>query len=190
MKKQNYIKNTLKDSNQRISKTIPKKVLTRLREIKKDHIDSVLNDPICEELKRGASGSSKFLEEGDLFSFFGFKAGEDPVGALEIFLNQKIRFIVPSKVENFSMKSLVLYPSFEDFNQSRSLSLSWGGGSWPVRIEKGLPDLSRFISLTDKGRSLGGIQNTKSRGDTDWKGTPFISRHKKNFMRRIGNIKL
>lgn len=184
-----YVKKTLNRIEQNISKTIPRKLLSSLREIKKQHIKSVIEDPICAELKSGANGGSQFIQDGNLFSFFGFKEGDDPVGDLEKYLSRNISFSVGSAYKNFTLSSLVRYPSFSNFEQSSTLALPWGAGSWPVRIEKGLPNLGKFLSIQPKGRSGGGIQVKNELNQQDWTGIPFISKHKRNFIRRVNNIK-
>jgi len=169
---------------------VPKKLKSRFREIKAQHIQDVLNDPLCQEIARGETGSSDFLEEGNLFSFFGFKSGSDPLTDLENFLNRHISLQSPSLFKKFSLKSIIRYPDEATFEKGGKLQLPWGGGSWPVRLERGLPNLKKFIPLRGKGLSQGGLQLKTTRGKKDWKGVPFIKKYRKQFQKDIERIKL
>ena len=169
---------------------VPKRMKVKFREVKVKHIQDILNDPLCQEIAKGENGASEFLDEGNLFSFFGFKSGSSPLTDLENFLNRHIALQNTSLFKRMSLKTLTRYPDEATFEKARKLQLPWGGGSWPVRLERGLPNLKKFIPLKGKGLSKGGLQLKTTRGKADWKGVPFIKKYRKQFIRDIGKIKI
>ena len=169
-----------------LSKTVPRKVVIQFREMKKEHIEDILNDPMSLEIAKGATGSSDFLKYGDLFSFFGFKTGSDPLTDLRNFLNRHIKVVPSRQMKNLRLKVKVIYPDESQFEKASKLQLPWGAGSWPVRLENGLPNLKKFVPLKNKGRSSGGLQLKNDRKtNADWKGRPYISKHRDVFLRKV-----
>ena len=186
-----FINDVKKDLGVIASKEIPPRVVKAMNRAKKRHIRDVMNSKVVKELLRGPSGSSSFISEGDLYSFFGFD-NINSISYLEVFLEQRIIIKVPKKVTNFEAINFVKYPDYSDF-ESGEFQLPWGIGSWVNRVESGIPFLSRYVSLRNKGRSFGGLQlegERKSRQNADFKGFPFISKYRGLFANNLSKITL
>jgi len=120
--------------------------------------------PVSNEIQSGpnTSNSSGTLNGyGNLFSFIGFAAGQNPVDQWVNFLK---RHIVLKETQRSDAKTDSFTVSFEIPNISNIelvnyASMPWEPGrSWIMGIEKGISGFSNYISKS-MGRSGGGIQS-------------------------------
>ena len=180
-----------------LSKRLRPKILRAFKEYKTDHIHEFLADDISTEIAAGPNATSKYFNRGNLFSFFGFKPGDNPIEDLKNFLIHHIRIKIPPRFHMLQIRNYISYPEESDFNKARKFDLKWeagSGGSWPIRVEHGMPNISKFAPKKDKdiGRSTGGIQlkgNLKS-SVGDWGGEAYITKYHKKFFKDIGKIKV
>jgi hypothetical protein len=143
---------------------------------------SVKNHPVSKELNKKGTHSSKFLTDGDLFSFIGFPVSSDPVADLIDFLQENI--YIKKREERSNPNSNVIYeviyvhiPEFDDFKKDPKMSMPWEEGNvWPFAIESYIAGYQYYLPLyLDKSRSLAGIQNENPVRDNSFTPIPYIS---------------
>lgn len=147
-------------------------------ERKKSLLDDFDNHPITKDLNTGPDGDgnkSRTLGgvKGNLYSFIGFPAGENPAKELKQVLNDGIKL---TKSVTFNRKLFgytipVNTISFEDiykkFPYPKSKQMGnkpWNPGSWVQGIETGISGLNVYITLFHKtSKSLRALIHKASR---------------------------
>lgn len=137
---------------------------------KEQMLDDFDNHPVTRELKGGENSdnfSSSITPEGNLFSFIGFNAGEDPTDPIRALLEAaellfvhepkytgklKLRYAFPARI-----------PTIKDIAKVTPMP-GWTNGSWAERIEKSITGVKKYLYTTEakdrvfKSRSTTGIQ--------------------------------
>lgn len=156
---------------------INRRSITIFNRVKKNFIESLSDDEIIAAIKNKTD-----VDGLDIFGFFGFNSDSSPENNLINFYRKNITFATNFTRAGKTLKKAVFFPTKSDFSSEESLLLPWpGGGNWPLKIESGLPGLSRYLDVDEKGRSLHGIQLKGDIRDEDFTGRPFISVHRGNF---------
>jgi hypothetical protein len=143
-------------------------------------ISRVETHPISLELSQKQSvDESRFLSvRGNLFSFFGFEASDNPVDELINFLKATIKFFPGQGMTVKGVKGYLparaTYPTRDDFDL---LGLSWEPNrSWVYAIEEGVNNLGYYLFVArDSSRSGKGIQSKHQIRSAQFIPTPYIS---------------
>lgn len=144
---------------------------------------------VTKEINRGAgaSNTSGLLGgEANLFSFFGFDEGADPIGDLENYLEQSFHFRrggYRNKQWTFRIQS----PDKEitEKHVVGKFGLDYTGESWLEGVEKGYSGLQYYLRFRGKGRSGGGIQSSAVVNEVTFKTTKYLSEMLANFKKNI-----
>jgi hypothetical protein len=124
---------------------------------------------------------------GNLFSFIGFSAGQNPIDQWTDFLKRHIvvkdmqrsrseadSFTISFEVPNISSTELLTYAS-----------MPWEAGrSWIIGIEKGISGFSNYI-VKSMGRSGGGIQSKYNVRSAQFSRKSYWTKMWNNFRRDI-----
>jgi hypothetical protein len=145
--------------------------------------------PVTQEIKQGpeAPNTSDLLNgEKNLFSFFGFEAGADPIGDLTLYLESQFSFEKGSyrnKVWSFKIKA----PSYDEVAEYvvGKYGADYTTESWIEGVEKGYSGLNYYLRYTGKGRSGGGFQSKNEVNELDFRTTKYFSEICANFKRNI-----
>jgi len=145
--------------------------------------------PVTREIKRGpeSDNSSGLLEgEGNLFSFFGFNYGEDPIEDVKFYLENSFSFNRGSyrqKQWNFKIKA----PDKEQVEEYvvGKYGADYTSESWIAGVEKGYSGLNYYLRYSGRGRSKGGVQSSSIVNELTFKTTRYLSDMLSNFR---GNI--
>lgn len=157
--------------------------------IKQDMIAEFMNHPVTEEIMNGANAenTSGTLSNrtGNLFSFIGFEAADDPISdILNILELSNITFLYENR-KNFVIKITIPSSSFI-FSKT---PMPWAKGrSWAKGIESGISGLGYYIQKFSQGRSEGGIQLDKKIATAKFKNTPYISSLINKYTKRFSSI--
>ena len=127
-------------------------------------ISRVESHPISQELlQKQTLDESQFLTvKGNLFSFLGFEASQNPVKELISFLKSTVKFRPAKqlKAQGFfgRAEAKAIYPTREDFD---FLGLAWEPGrSWVYALEEGVNNLGYYLFVQRAAsRSGKGIQS-------------------------------
>jgi len=144
--------------------------------IKEEMIQEFMNHPVTEEIMNGinAENTSGTLSNrtGNLFSFIGFDASDDPISQIINLLEQSnIKFLYNNR-KNFIVK--ITIPTAESI--FAITPMPWAQGrSWAKGIESGISGLGFYLQKFNQGRSEGGIQVDKKISSGKFKNTPYIS---------------
>jgi len=131
----------------------------KLEQKKNELISNFQNHPITQEIAAGAAATNftgTLGGYGNLYGFIGFKAGDNPVDrAIQGFRNvityNRIGFF------NFVWELGITLPSRS--NMKPYTKMEWMNKSWIFEIEKGIPDLARYMAKDHpSSRSGGGFQ--------------------------------
>lgn len=151
---------------------------------------------ITQELKAGNSASNisdTLNGEGNLFSFLGFFAGQDPTLELEE-LFSRINLGSPLVRRNSIIFNIENLPQRKDI--IGATRMNWGSGaSWAFAVETGSFNgdaaLSHFIFKTwNSGRSKAGFQvKDYSYSEDQFSPKPYITEILDNFQERINGSK-
>jgi len=116
---------------------------------KADLIRRISEDPLSQDFKA----------EGPLFGLFGFKAGDNPISDLEVFLESFIKIRIHA-IKNNKGQLRVSVPSKEAFRRHNQFSLKWETGkSWVEAAETGgFVNSDQYMLKRGKGRSKVGVQ--------------------------------
>lgn len=157
-------------------------ISSNFEEAFKELLEAVESHPVSEELKRKGTHSSKFLQDGDLFSFIGFPVDRNPVDDLIKFLKENIyisdRSVRSSSSGNIVYEVLTVHiPDFEDFKKDSKMKMPWESDNvWPFAIETYIAGYEYYLPLyLKKSRSLAGIQNENPVRDNAYTPTPYIT---------------
>jgi hypothetical protein len=182
-----------KDLNLEISKLrlIEKKAKQiaekKLEESKAILINEFVNHPVSKEISDGPSAnnvSGTLGGYGNLFSFIGFNAGQNPVTQWVNILKDRIRItkIEKSNGEYVGYSFRISGITDNELSQAR---MPWEGGkSWILAIERGISGFSFYVSKA-LGRSGGGVQsNNKIRGGS-YSAVSYWSKMWQNFTKNL-----
>lgn len=117
-------------------------------------IDAFDNHEITQELENGENSSN--LSDtlggyGNLFSFIGFEAGEDPIGPIRRILETYIKlYKTPTDVRNYHNGQIkftfrLRYPTLVDFEEDTPYPDGWMEGSWLYGIEHGIYGFQSYL---------------------------------------------
>lgn len=144
--------------------------------IKDEMIQEFMNHPVTEEIMGGvnAENTSGTLSNrtGNLFSFIGFEASDNPIlDILNVLEQSNIKFLYSNR-KNFIVK--ITIPTSESIFSKTPMP--WASGrSWAKGIESGISGLGFYIQKFNQGRSEGGIQIDKKISTGKFTNTPYIS---------------
>jgi hypothetical protein len=169
------------------------KIAQKNIEIKKQYLLSDFKShPISSEISSGpgASNISRTLGGyGNLFSFIGFSAGDNPIDDWYNFVSKTVNLNsdISAKVSGDGVVFTLELNSITEENL-RNHPLPWESGrSWIMAIERGISGFSFYISKSNEGRSSGGIQSQykKKSGGGSYKPTKYWSQMWNNFIKNI-----
>lgn len=143
----------------KVQNTVYKRAQNKVKQAQKNLLKGFENHLITKEIDAGelASNTSETLygldpsHGGNLFSFIGFYAGDDPLADIrtalkeEIVLNKKPKIDTYKTVNNVQITYKVSYPSFEELEELTPYPKDWRSGSWLYGIEHGIFGLSYYI---------------------------------------------
>jgi hypothetical protein len=181
------------DNNRAMGQAIRNYVAPKLNRKQERLVKNFKGDKITIELKAGprASNTSGILGGyGNLFSFIGFSAGDNPTGVIEKIFEKKFEFKVRRIGKSGKYKITFFIPSTEEIYGLTPMPWA-SGSSWVDGIEKGISNIGSFL-YSSRGfgpsNSGTGIQaKTKSSGVT-FRNTPYITRLLNNFKRTLVNF--
>lgn len=146
---------------------------SRLQEAKDQLIDDFNNHPVTEEIKAGPSAdniSETLGGHGNLFSFIGFYAGEDPTEIIGKILKRNIRLSKNAAAVSFAGKGNISFAfrvetggSEEEIYNETPYPDGYRSGSWARDIEKNIQGIQSYIYNEEFGsyeqsRSTSGLQ--------------------------------
>lgn len=148
-----------------------------------------LSHPVTKEIKGGvgARNTSGLLGgEQNLFSFFGFSEGEDPIGDVNLYLHRSFNFNRGS----YRGKRWGFWISFPDEDQIAQhvvgkYGATYTSESWIEGVEKGYSGLNYYLRYEGKGRSRGGIQVKTPVRELAFSTTKYFSKIVSNFKKNI-----
>lgn len=159
--------------------------LSRVNFHKNQLIRDFDDHPITREIEAGPDADSQFLDRGNLFSFIGFVAGNDPIGPIRAVLQDriKVRRMPKQKIirkNSVLTKFIVETPFLKDIYRVTPYPDSWKSGSWVDDLEnRGISHFEFYVfSFAFKGvpqsRSGTGLQRKTSIGGSPPGPIPYI----------------
>tara|TARA_B100000287_G_scaffold416721_1_gene451730 strand:+ start:96 stop:698 length:603 start_codon:yes stop_codon:yes gene_type:complete len=141
------------------------------------------NHPITKELRGGAGAqnlSGTLNGYGNLYTFIGFPTGSgDPTAPISNALRYQTRIERRGDLEKRGRSLQYSFRVFApDKNELAQLApMPWEGGSWLLRIERGISGLGYYIyrNFIEKSRSGSGIQTDNKIRNLSYKRTSYIS---------------
>lgn len=125
-----------------------------------EHIvtQEILEREATENISHTLLGLSK-SHGGNLFSFIGFYAGDEPIEHIRRLLinyTKLNKFAFSSAFQKGSPQSIlfsfkVTYPSNDDIGKASQYPNKWSNGSWAIDIENGIDGLAHYIYDEDFG---------------------------------------
>ncbi len=165
----------------------------RVRDIQQDMVSEFENHPVSKEISAGndASNTSGLLGGyGNLFSFIGFDAGENPISPISRILKKRIYSKIQRRNNNGSFNLSIFAPDKEEVYANAQVG--WmGGRSWADGIEKGISGLNRFLYDEEglkNSRSDTGVQTKNKVLSSSAGRTPYISEIINNFKKRLERL--
>lgn len=167
-------------------------------------IEEFESHPITQEIEGGidAENISNTLkgnfpdDEGkNLFSFIGFRSGDNPIQKIRRFFSLRSKFGPKLQLKTVSKARLVYtYEiSAPDIEQIyKSTPMPWAPGlSWVRRMETGIPGLGRFLNKigAKNSRSGGGVQVKNELRSARFAPKKYLSTIFNNFLKRVSNRK-
>lgn len=193
-----------------VQKILADNFVNRAEEAKNATLQEFDNHPITQELQAGehadnSSGTLPGLSDhgGNLFSFIGFNAGDDPTGVVREILEEYIRpYRTPTKKQVYSNGDIkfsfrVRVPELGDFEKDTKYPDGWQDGSWLYGIEHGIFGLSYYIydeefDTYEQSRSTSGLEAKRKdgtlitvRGSSQSKPSKYISEILRNFVKNL-----
>lgn len=161
----------------------------RFLESKRLFFREFLNHPVSKEIKAGpdAENTSGLLGgKGNLYSFFGFNAGEDPIGDVELYLSTAFG-MTRGYYRNKQWTFRVYFPDEDKVGDYvvGKYGATYTSESWITGVEKGYSGLSYYVRFSGKGRSGGGFQSSKAVNALNFKTMQYFSEIVSNFKRNI-----
>ena len=158
-------------------------VREKYQESKEQFLDDFDNHAVTQEISEGprATNSSNTLNGiGNLFSYIGFYAGDNPVSDLREVLEKNFNLKRKS-----ASKFVVTYPDMELIK--KNTPMPWEGGrSWVSGIEKGISGFGYYIYKKFlKGRSEEAVQSENKVRGSSFKRVRYMSEIIKNFTNNL-----
>ena len=129
-------------------------------------IQKFLAHPVTKEIRLGPTSeniSNTLGGYGNLYTFIGFREGDDPVQDVVNLLNLivKLKTIKAKKGNNTTYEMSVQYPSNEEFKIKTPMP--WESGrSWVLSVERGISGFGSYMyKRVEASRSGKGIQAKK-----------------------------
>lgn len=166
-------------------------VMKSFEKIKREMILEFMNHPVTREILGGPHAfneSGTLNGYGNLFSFIGFIAGENPIDPiLDLLSDSKIQY---SNTSNSGIMFTIFIPSKEKiFNAT---PLPWASGrSWSEAIERGISGLGYYLNRENLNNSNSGtgIQvKSNLRKRDKYKPVKYISALMNEYTKRFQNI--
>lgn len=167
--------------------------LRKFNSAKPQLIGDFQNHPVTVELENGPTSEnvSGTLSEGNLFSFIGFNAGENPLEKLyDLIFKVKLKRFPEKKVLNGGIKYSfqVELPKDEDIKRATPMP-DWSNGSWATKIEKGISGLEYYLygfgSKFRNSRSGTGLQIKNKLRSGQFKGIKYLSEIFDSFAKKL-----
>jgi hypothetical protein len=161
-------------------------VTEKYEENKEKFLQEFDNHPVTKEIAEGpnASNISNTLNGiGNLFSYIGFYANENPIGDLKALLIKN--FNLKKKNNKLSTTFVISYPDIDKIQEETPMP--WEGGrSWATGVERGISGFGYYVYKKFlKGRSQEALQvENKVRGST-FKKVRYMSEIIRNFVNNI-----
>jgi hypothetical protein len=188
-----------------VQQKVADKISAKVEKQKEKTLKEFNTHPVTEEIEEGetADNISGTLDGyGNLFSFIGFHAGDDPIERVRDILTTHIRFFrTPINIRNYENGKVnfsfrIRYPELRDFDEDTKYPDGWRDGSWLKGIEQGIYGLQSYLYDPDFGkyvqsRSTAGLQARQGAvmitiRDGKFKNTKYMSTIINNF---ISNVK-
>jgi|LakMenE01Jun11ns_1017448.scaffolds.fasta_scaffold9958326_4 hypothetical protein len=179
----NSINNKVLMSSKLQSKAL--EIITENIESKKNEFISEFdNHPVTQEIENGNSSSNisgTLGGYGNLFSFIGFKIGDNPILNVRNLL-KNIRVIKKITIRNKMISFDVYVPTLDDF--ANKTKMPWQAGrSWLIDMEKYISGIGSYLyKKYDKGRSKTGLQSNFDYSSRSFQGVRYFSTMYKNFL--------
>lgn len=164
-----------------------------LKEFQKEKVKLIkefARHPVTLELEGGigASNTSNTLDgRGNLFSFIGFESSDKPTAPIYEKLNE-IQVTSTIIQKNGTSVSTILYPAPNEI--FAVTPMPWAEGrSWAEGIEKGIPNLGRYLFKdSDKSRSGKGVQSQNQVSSATFSPTSYIGTMMNKFEHNIKTL--
>jgi hypothetical protein len=166
----------------------------KLLEAKQNAIERFENHPVTLEIEGGPTASNlsgTLGGYGNLFSYIGFSAGENPTEPLKRYLNRKPRVYKTSKfIKRSQSGDWVFRVEIPNMSDMEALAESpWEGRSWIRGIEKGISGLGYYLysrgGLLSGSRSGTGIQQDSKIRNMPFKPITYMSSILTKFRREL-----
>jgi hypothetical protein len=143
---------------------------------------------VTQELEGGENASNlsgTLGGYGNLFSFLGFNAGDNPTTPVKVLI-QKILLDSNIQTSSNGFKIKINIPSKEEF--ASVTRLPWEGGrSWLLDVERGISGLGAFLyGRFTSSRSGGGIQSKYNYSNRVFRNVKYFSEIYNKFIKRLG----
>lgn len=191
---------TAKQAGSAIEKRADEQLNKKYLKAREIFFKELLEDDISKELMAGneAPNYSKTMSrEGNLFSFFGFEEGSEPVKKLIEYLEERI-YQTPSKIvrgrKNITVRGGVEYPSLETIEDADigEITGDYESRGWIYGVRRGHPNYGRYIFeiieelRSDASRSGTGLQLKGTvQGGSFYPRNTYISQQIQNFRRNL-----
>lgn len=145
---------------------------------------------VTKEIEAGPQANSQVLNEGNLFSFIGFNAGDNPTKQLRNLLFSQVRFIRNPSVIKGKNKIVFEFPVAVPSEQSiekETQMPEWSEGSWARKVERGISGLEYYLfgRFFSGSRSTTAIQIKNKIRSNIFKGIPYLTELFNNFRKRL-----
>tara|TARA_Y100000114_G_scaffold139289_1_gene143140 strand:+ start:14006 stop:14647 length:642 start_codon:yes stop_codon:yes gene_type:complete len=178
-------------NSNRMGMALRRVIEPKIQERQKELVKEFNIHPITVELNAGprASNTSGTLGGyGNLFSFIGFNAGDNPTSIVSQVFNEKIKFKVRRSNSKGKYQVTFFIPSVEEIYGLTPIP--WmTGKSWVRAVEDGgLTNLGQFLySATsfDGSRAGTGIQVKNRSSGVSFRRTPYVGKLIDNFKKRL-----
>jgi len=182
----------------RIAKITDKILDNRYERAREKLLIEIGEDPISQELTAGpnaANFSGTLSREGNLFSFFGFPIGADPVRKLLEYLDQTIKKGPSKRIrgrKDLTFRSYVTIPSLDDIEDSAANKITdqYSNEGWIKGVRQGQAGYGQYIfdvirqfrtSRSTTGLQLDGIVQQGSM----YPQSAYLSSQITNFKRKL-----
>ncbi len=174
---------------------IKARIEDQVDEAKQEMIEAFVDHPVSRELEAGPDAqSSLFLGRGNLFAFFGFNRGDQPVEEVKRILEQETKVKSFTKQNNrdgkYTVEARIVVPTYEELKSQTPLP--WTNRSWLESVERGLLGLNNFIFGKFKaGRSKTGLEAKHAVRSEDFTGigANYVGKILRDFKDSIRGIK-
>lgn len=164
----NYIKNLFADvAVTEAKKIILEELQKEVQKANRDLLRTFLSNRITQEIKAGSKAenlSGTLGGKGNLFSFLGFRDGQDPIEEIVTFLTNSIKITsINTNKNSYTVLVNISIPTVEDVKELAQLP--WINRGLVDAIEKGISGLGQYLYSEygfETSRSSTGIQLTKN----------------------------